>query len=187
MNLLPPLLILLAASCTVPVAEAGAKGRELAGANSFLHTGQTLPTGRQGAGMVMLKSNVVVFGGDSGGGASGCSTGTDMQGAETARNAQLAVNAAGLVVADDDDCLRALFVVQNTKMTCIFTTWPRIFGALFHGFPGMPGRQPDRTWGLRWRAPRLIGPLCLVALVVSACHPRCTQGCTLGAHAYNEA
>jgi hypothetical protein len=37
-----------------------------------------------------------------------------MQGAETARNAQLAVNAAGLVVADDDDCLRALFVVQNT-------------------------------------------------------------------------
>ena len=70
MNLLSSLLILLAASCTVPVAEAGAKGRELAGANSFLHTGQTLPTGRQGAGMVMLKSNVVVFGGDSGGGAS---------------------------------------------------------------------------------------------------------------------
>ena len=69
--MLLPVLLLLAASCTVPVAGAGAKGRKLPGANSFLRTGQTLPTGRQGAGMVILKSNIVVFGGVSGGGACG--------------------------------------------------------------------------------------------------------------------
>jgi hypothetical protein len=69
--MLLPVLLLLAASCTVPVAGAGAKGRKLPGANSFLRTGQTLPSGRQGAGMVMLKSNIVVFGGVSGGGACG--------------------------------------------------------------------------------------------------------------------
>ena len=51
MNMLLPVLLLLAASCTVPVAGSGAKGRELPGANSFLRTGQTLPTGRQGADM----------------------------------------------------------------------------------------------------------------------------------------
>jgi hypothetical protein len=65
--------LLLAVTCIVPVAEAGAKGRKLPGANSFLRTGQTLPTGRQGAGMVLLSEskNVVVFGGVSGGGAYG--------------------------------------------------------------------------------------------------------------------
>jgi hypothetical protein len=67
-----PVLLLLAASSTVPVAGAGTKGRKLPVANSFLRTGQTLPTGRQGAGMVMLKqSNIVVFGGVSAGGACG--------------------------------------------------------------------------------------------------------------------
>ena len=69
--MLLPVLLLLAASCTVPVAWAGAKGKKMPVANSFLRTGQTLPTGRQGAGMVMLKSNIVVFGGVSGGGACG--------------------------------------------------------------------------------------------------------------------
>jgi hypothetical protein len=71
MNMLIPVVLLLAASCTVPVDGAGAKGRKLPGTNSFLRTGQTLPTGRQGAGMVMLQSNIVVFGGVSGGGACG--------------------------------------------------------------------------------------------------------------------
>ena len=47
--------LLLAASCTVIVAEAGEKGRQLAGANSLLN---------KGAGMVMLMSNTagVAFG-----------------------------------------------------------------------------------------------------------------------------
>ena len=66
--MLRPILLLLAASFIVPGVEAAAKGRQLAAANMFLHTGQTLPTGRQGAGMVLLKGNVVVFGGDAGGG-----------------------------------------------------------------------------------------------------------------------
>ncbi len=58
--MLIPVVLLLAASCTVPVDGAGAKGRKLPGTNSFLRTGQTLPTGRQCAGMVMLKSRGVM-------------------------------------------------------------------------------------------------------------------------------
>jgi len=48
-------VLLLTASCTVLVAEAGEKGRQLAGANSLLN---------KGAGMVMLMSNTagVAFG-----------------------------------------------------------------------------------------------------------------------------
>ena len=48
-------VLLLTASCTVIVAEAGEKGRQLAGANSLLN---------KGAGMVMLMSNTagVAFG-----------------------------------------------------------------------------------------------------------------------------
>ena len=88
MNMLLTVLLLLAASCTVPVAGAGAKGRELPGANSFLRTGQTLPTGRQGAGMVMLKSNIVVFGGVSGGGACG----TAKRGARRGRERRCALS-----------------------------------------------------------------------------------------------
>jgi hypothetical protein len=45
-----------------------------------------------------------------------------------------------------------------------------IFGELLKPFRGVRVRQPERTWGLRWRTLRLI---CLGALVVSACHPRC--------------
>ena len=47
---------------------AASKGRLLAPANQFLRTGQELPDGRRGAGMVLLQGNVVVFGGISDGG-----------------------------------------------------------------------------------------------------------------------
>lgn len=67
-RMLHPILLLLASSFLVQGVDAAAKGRQLAAANMFLHTGQTLPTGRQGAGMVLLKGNVVTFGGDDGGG-----------------------------------------------------------------------------------------------------------------------
>ncbi len=93
--MLIPMVLLLTASCTVPVDGAGAKGRKLPGANSFLRTGQTLPTGRQGAGMVMLKSNIVVFGGVAGGGACGKAQRESRRGRERRRLPRCRVPRAG--------------------------------------------------------------------------------------------
>ena len=50
-----PTVLLLSVPFFAPGVEAAAKVRHMADANKFLVSGQTLPTGRQGAGMVLLK------------------------------------------------------------------------------------------------------------------------------------
>jgi hypothetical protein len=72
-------------------------------------------------------------------------------------------------------------------MTYTFSILPRIFGTRLNSFRGIRVRQPERTWGLRWRTPGLIRHLCLVALVVSACHPGdgARHGAAHSAHVLN--
>ena len=127
---------------------AASKSRRLAPANQFLRTGQELPDGRRGAGMVLLRGYVVVFGGITDGGKG--------DPAHHLSDRCTEVRPCHLLTL----CLTML---QCTGKTCTFTTSKMIFGTeMLSRCPA--SRLLDRIWDLQQWATR---PFCLAALAVS--------------------